>query len=311
MKKLLVIVLALVLALGTFALTGCGGGDSDKTTIGFSSPSLNDTGQTIVVEGAQAFADENGFTLDVQDATEDVAKQQDQVKAMIESGVKALIVVPVDTAAAQPITDAAAEAGIPLVYVNRNPFGDKDPSKDAYFVGSPEIEAGMMQADFLKEKITKGGVAILQGQLTNEGAVLRTEGNEKNLKGSGIKVLAKEAGDWQRDKGLTLTENFITTYGDKLNAILANNDEMALGAIEAIKAAKRTDIIVIGVDAIADALASIQAGELAGTVLQDMKAQGSTGAEIAFKAVNGESSEGKTMIPFVMVTPDNVADFVK
>ena len=215
MKKILALLLVLVLALG---LAACGGGETaetpeDAVKVGYSCNNFNDTFQTYIVDAAEAAAAEAGFTLDVQDAQEDVIKQQDQVKAMIEQGVAALIVVPVDTSAMGPITDAASEAGIPLVYVNRNPFGEGEIPENVYYVGSQEIDAGKFQAEYLMEMLPDGGgVGILQGILSNEGALKRTEGNEVTLAGTNFTILAKESGNWQRDQGLTLTENWLTAY---------------------------------------------------------------------------------------------------
>lgn len=314
MKKILAILLVLVLALGMF--TACGGGadneaPADTVTIGFAQCNLNDTFQTYVVDAATAKAKELGYKIDVQDAQEDVVKQQDQVNTMIEQGYDAIMVVPVDTAAMGPITDAVTAAGIPLIYVNRNPFGTEQPPEGVYYVGSQEIVAGKLQGEFLVEKMgTKGGVGILMGILSNEGAVKRTEGNEEILSQyPDIKILAKEAGDWQYDKGMAITENWLTAYGDELTAVLANNDGMAIGALQALEAAGRDDVIVCGVDAIPDAVNLVAEGKLDATVLQDAKGQGAGGVDVAAKAIAGETPEAVTWIDFVLVTPDNVADF--
>ncbi len=313
MKKILILMLVLVLALGS--LTACAGKTAEPAaegfTIGYASSNLNDTGQTFIADAATAYATENNITIDVQDAQEDVIKQQDQVKAMIEKGVNAILVVPVDTSAMGPITDAATAAKIPLVYVNRNPFGDATPPAGVYYIGSKEIVAGELQGDALIKLMGEtGNVAILMGKLDNEAAVKRTEGN-KNIfaKYPGIKILAEETGNWQRDQGMSLTENWLTAYGKDLNAILANNDEMALGAVQALKAAGRTDVLVLGVDAIPDAKTAVADKSLAGTVLQDLAGQGKTGMEIAVKVLNGETPEQVTWIDFVSVTPENVAQF--
>lgn len=322
MKKILAIMLVFVLALGMFtACGGSGGGDADKgdqaaatKTIGLAQCNLNDTFQTYVVDAAKAKASELGYALDVTDAQEDVVKQQDQVNAMIEQGYAAIIVVPVDTSAMGPITDAVTAAGIPLIYVNRNPFGTEQPPEGVYYVGSQEIVAGQLQAEYLVKLLgdnPKGGVGILEGLLTNEGAVKRTEGNETFLKDyPDIKILAKEAGDWQSDKGMSITENWLTAYGDKLTAILANNDNMAIGALQALEAAGRDDVIVMGVDAIPDVVQMVKDGKLDATVLQDAKGQGGSGVEVADKAVNGETPEAITWIDFVLVSPDNVDQYL-
>ena len=171
---------------------------------------------------------------------------------------------------------------------------------------------GELQGQFLIEKMgEKGGVGILEGILSNEGAVKRTEGNEEIIaKYPDIKVLAKEAGDWQSDKGMSITENWITAYGKDLTAILANNDNMAMGALQALEAAGRDDVIVVGVDAIPDALKLVKEGKLDATVLQDAKGQGSTGVDVAVKAAGGETPEAVTWIEFVLITPDNVDQYL-
>lgn len=315
MKKILAILLVLVLALGMF--TACGGGAEeeapadDTVTIGFAQCNLNDTFQTYVVDAATAKAEELGYTIDVQDAQEDVVKQQDQVNTMIEQGYDAIMVVPVDTAAMGPITEAVTAANIPLIYVNRNPFGTDNPPEGVYYVGSQEIVAGQLQGQFLVEKMgEKGGVGILMGILSNEGAVKRTEGNEEILaKYPDIKVLAKESGEWQYDKGMAITENWLTAYGTELTAILANNDGMAIGALQALEAAGRDDVIVVGVDAIPDAVNLVAEGKLDATVLQDAEGQGAGGVDVAAKVLAGETPEAITWIDFVLVTPENVADF--
>lgn len=318
MKKILAILLVLVLALGM--LTACGGGGSEEgsdggdaaKTIGFAQCNLNDTFQTYVVDAAKAKAEELGYKVDVQDAQEDVVKQQDQVNTMIEQGYDAIMVVPVDTSAMGPITDAVTKAGIPLIYVNRNPFGTEQPPAGVYYVGSQEIVAGELQGKYLIEKMgEKGGVGILMGILSNEGAVKRTEGNESILSQyPDVKVLAKEAGDWQSDKGMSITENWLTAYGKDLTAVLANNDNMAIGALQALEAAGRDDVIVMGVDAIPDAVKLVKEGKLDATVLQDAKGQGGSGVEVAAKAISGETPDSITWIDFVLITPENVDQYL-
>ncbi len=319
MKKILALMLVLVLAIGLF---GCGGGGDtaeddpgdvvdEGASIGFATCNMNDTFQTYIVDAATAKATELGYALDVQDAQEDVVKQQDQVNAMIQQGVDAIVVVPVDTSAMGPITEAVTEAGIPLVYVNRNPFGEDTPPEGVYYVGSQEIVAGRLQGEYLIELMGEdGGVGILMGILSNEGAVKRTEGNEEILSEySGIEILAKEAGDWQYDQAMAITENWITAYGEDLNAVLANNDGMAIGALQALDAAGRDDVIVMGVDAIPDAVDLVAEGTLDATVLQDADGQGTGGIEVIDQVLTGGTPEQVTWIDFVLVTPDNVADF--
>lgn len=313
MKKILALMLALMLL-----VSGCssdtatdGDGEDGGKKIGYAINNMNDTQQTYVVEAAKEKAEELGYSFDIQDAQEDVIKQQDQVNAMIEQGVDAIIVVPVDTSAMEPITDAAVEAGIPLVYVNRNPFGEGDVPDGVYYSGSQEIVAGTFQGEYLVDLMgEEGGVAILMGILSNEGAVKRTEGNEEVLgEYPGIEVLAKETGNWQKDQALNITENWLTAYGDGLNAILSNNDEMALGAINALESNDREDVIVIGIDAIPDAIKMVDEGKMAATVLQDSEGQGRGAVEIIDNVLNGREQESIKWLDFVLVTPENVDEY--
>src|SRR5690606_32615341 len=142
-------------------------GGKDTFKIGYSCNNFNDTFQTYIVDAAKAYVAEHPeLSIDVQDAQEDVIKQQDQVNAFIEQGVDALVVVPVDTSAMDPITKAAKDAGIPLVYVNRNPFGENAVPENVYYVGSQEVIAGQLQMEFVGEQLGgKGNVAILMGIL--------------------------------------------------------------------------------------------------------------------------------------------------
>lgn len=313
MKKVLV-VLAIV-----FCLTGvvyAGGqqeGGDGAMKIGYVSNNFNDTFQTYINDAASEFVNSvEGLEITLVDAQEDVIRQQDLVNTFIAQGVDALIVVPVDTSAMAPITKVAQEAGIPVCYINRNPYAGKDLPENVYYVGSQEIIAGQQQMNYMGELLSgNGGVAILMGKLDNEGALKRTEGNEQVIseKYPNIKVLAKETGNWQRDQGMSLTENWLTAYGNDLKGILANNDEMALGAVEALKANGREDIHVMGVDAIPDAKAAVGNGTLTATVLQDAVGQGRGGAEIIYKVLNGEKPEQLTWVPFVLITPENLSDF--
>jgi inositol transport system substrate-binding protein len=306
MKKAFVILVVLLLVAG--AVFG-----QQKTLIGYVSTNFNDTFQGYLMNQFRAyFANKAQYTVEFQDAQEDVVKQQDQVNNLIAKGAKALVVVPVNTSAMAPITKAASDAKIPLVYLNRNPFGTKNPPKNVYYVGSQEIAAGQLQAESLGKLLNgQGGVCILMGKLDNEGAILRTKGNEDTFKAKfkGIKVLAKETGNWQRDQGMSISENWITTYGANLKAILANNDEMALGAAQALRNARRTDVIVMGVDAIPDARTAVSNGTLAATVLQDDKGQGQGAAAAVEGALTGKPAKPITWVPFVYIDKNNIAQY--
>lgn len=305
----------LILLLAVVLLGACGKGDAGKSegkmTVGYAINNLNDTFQTYILEAAKDKAKEHDMNIRVENAKEDLIAQQDQVNTLIQNGVDALIVVPVDTSAMDPITKAAQNADIPLIYVNRNPYAGKEDKmpKNVYYVGSEEITAGIMQMEFIGEKLGgKGNIAILMGILGNEGAMKRTEGVEQVIKEKypEMKVLNKETAEWQRDKAIAVTENWISTYGKDINAVIANNDEMALGALQAAKKNNRSDMLIIGTDAIPDAIEAVEKGELAGTVFQDAKGQGGGAIDVL---VNKDKAESVTYVPFQLITKDNVSEF--
>lgn len=281
--------------------------------VGVSIANFDDTFLTYMMDGMKAWgkAHPGEVELTFTDAKEDMAKQLDQVENFIVQKMDAVIIVPVDTSATAPMTKNLVGKGVKAVYVNRNPGNLPD---GAYYVGSEEVVAGRMQMGFLGEKLKgKGNVAILIGKLDNEGALKRTAGNEEVQKAKypNIKILDKQTGQWQRNEGLMKTEDWLNRFGKDLQAILSNNDDMALGAIQALKDKKRTDVIVVGVDATPDALTSISKGELAATVFQDAAGQGGGAVDVAVKTAKGQKMPKETWIPFKLVTPENLSQFKK
>ena len=281
--------------------------------VGVSIANFDDTFLTYMMDGMKAWgkAHPGEVELTFTDAKEDMAKQLDQVENFIVQKMDAVIIVPVDTSATAPMTKNLVGKGVKAVYVNRNPGNLPD---GAYYVGSEEVVAGRMQMEFLGEKLKgKGNVAILIGKLDNEGALKRTAGNEEVQKAKypNIKILDKQTGQWQRNEGLMKTEDWMNRFGKDLQAILSNNDDMALGAIQALKDKKRTDVIVVGVDATPDALTSISKGELAATVFQDAAGQGGGAVDVAVKTAKGQKMPKETWIPFKLVTPENLSQFKK
>ncbi len=207
------------------------------------------------------------------------------------------------------MADAAKAANIPLVFVNRNPSIAGVP-----YVGSDSLYAGTVEMEQLAKLAGgKGDVVILQGQVSNEAAVLRTQGcNDEVGKNPGMKVVATQAGDWDRAKGQSITENWIQSGILKDGMVVcANNDEMALGAINALKAGNLLDTVFVGgVDATSEALAAMQAGDLEVTVFQDAKGQGSGGVQAAVDLIGGKTVPDFVDIPYQLVTPANINDFL-
>ena len=311
-----------VLAASALALTACAPAATTTTeestsaassttaeaiTIGATFPVLDQFLQK-VADGMQAAADEAGAELTIVSAENQTDTQLGQVENFIAQGVDAILVVAVDTDAAAPMTAAAQAAGIPIVYVNRRPA---DSPAGVPYVGSDSLLSGLLEMEQLAQLAGgKGNVVILQGDPANEAAVLRTQGCKDIVaKYPDMTVTKEAAGNWQRDKGLEIMENWLQS-GDQIDVVCANNDEMALGAIQALKAAGKLDSVLVGgVDATGDALAAMEAGELATTVFQDASGQGGGGVLAALALINGETVEDYVDVPYVLVTMDTINDF--
>jgi ABC-type sugar transport system substrate-binding protein len=317
-----IVTILVVTLLSGVILAGCtksgdsGTASSEKITIAYSCPDMNNTFMVYLVDAAKEFAAKNDINLIVADSQMDVVKQQDQIRAFIQQKVNGIVMVAADSSATEPITDMAVKANIPLAYCNIFPFDEDNPNmpQGIYYVGSKEIDAGIIQGEMLGKALGgQGGIGILMGGLTNEASYKRSGGVKQVIgeKYPNIKVLAEETAQWQRDKAVDVVNNWLTAYGAQLKGIGANNDEMALGAVEALKAAGRTDVVVFGTDAIPDATASIVAGELKGTVYQDAVGQAQGAMDIIYKTIRGESISDQILwIPFVGVNPDNVKEFM-
>jgi inositol transport system substrate-binding protein len=297
-------------------LTGGGVAAQEPIKVGVTFPILDQFLQT-VADGMQTKAAEiGGVELNIVSAEEDTAAQLGQVENFIIDEVDAIVVIPFDTDAAGPMTAAAQEAGIPLVYVNRRP-SDLPTDGSVPYVGSDSLYAGTVEMETLAEMAGyTGNVVILIGDPANEAAVFRTQGcKDVVAQHEGMQVTKEQAGNWYREQGLEIMENWIQT-GDQIDVVCANNDEMALGAIEALRNADLLDqVLVGGVDATGDALAAMAAGELEVTVFQNADAQGGGGVEAAVKLVRGEPIEnmvdGVIDVPYELVTMENMADYQK
>jgi len=260
---------------------------------------------------AKAYPKGDGVQLQFEDARADVVKQLSQVENFISQKVDAIIVNPVDTASTARISKSALEAGIPLVYVNRRP-DQKDLPKGVAAVTSDDEEAGRLQMQYIAEKLGgKGKVVILLGDLANNSTTNRTKGIKEVLaKYPQIKIEQEQTGIWLRDRGMTLVNDWLT-QGREFNAVLANNDEMAIGAAMALKSAgtKPGSVLIAGVDGTPDGLNAITKGEMTVSVFQDAKGQAVGSVEAARKMAKKEAIEQNIVIPFKLITPDNVKDF--
>jgi inositol transport system substrate-binding protein len=253
-----------------------------------------------------------GVVLQFTDAQGDVGKQLSQIQNFVAQGAAAIIVNAADTSATPSMTKVAREAGVPLVYVNRRPAEETLP-EGVVFVGSEELQAGTLEMEELARLMNhRGNVAIMIGELASNGAQLRTKAVEQVVaKYPDMKIVEKQIGNFQRERGLDLMNNWLTA-GTKIDAVAANNDEMAVGAIMAIRQAgiPAGKILVGGVDATPDALAELAKGTLAVTVFQNARGQAKGAVDAAAALVRGDRIDRFVWIPFELVTRDNYKSFL-
>ena len=292
---------------------------ADAAKIGVSMALFDDNFLTVLRNGIDAQGKAGGHDVQIEDAQNDVAKQLDQIKNFVASGVEAIIVNPVDTSATQAMTDAAGKT--PLVYVNRQPINvDTLPDTQA-FVASNEVDSGTLETIEVCRLLKAAGKAeaniyVMMGELSNQAAVQRTEDIHDVMAdgncGVKLNIIDEQTANWSRDQAQNLMTNWISA-GKPFDAVIANNDEMAIGAIQAMKAGgvDMKVMIVGGVDATQDALAAMAAGDLDVTVFQNAAGQGAGALDAAAKLIKGEKVEKKVYVPFELVTPANLANYQK
>ncbi|MDF1496142.1 galactose ABC transporter substrate-binding protein [Caproiciproducens sp. CPB-2] len=317
--------------------------DASDVNVGVCIYKFDDTFMTGVRNNMTAQSDSLGAKLDIVDSQNKQPTQNEQVDTFITKGVTALAVNPVDRTAAAPLVEKAKAASLPIVFLNREPEADVMKSYDkVWYVGAKAEQSGTMSgeliADYFKankdaDKNGDGKVqyVMLQGEPGHQDATLRTQYSVQAIKDAGFEPvkLAADTAMWDKVKATDLMNTFISSQGlDKIEAVLANNDDMALGAIEALKAQgynkgdKSKYIPVVGVDATAPALEAMADGSLLGTVLNDGENQGKATVNIAVAAAQGkeinketagyEVTDGKYVwIPYVKVTAENYKDFQK
>ncbi len=282
--------------------------------VGVAMGAFDDTFLTILRTGIADSAKKANVTVQIEDGKNDVSTQLSQIQNMIAQKVDAIIVNPVDTDVAPKITKMVTDAKIPLVYVNRKPADFEKLPAGVAFVASDEKVSGTVQTQHVCKLLKgKGNILVLTGELNTEAARTRTQDIEDVIKTkdcSGMKIVDKREGLWQRTKAQDITTNWLTS-GLKFDAIIANNDEMALGAINALKATKKWTpaTIVAGIDATPDALASMKAGELKVTVFQNAMGQGQGSLDAAIKLIKKQPVDRFVNVPFELVTPENLSKY--
>jgi methyl-galactoside transport system substrate-binding protein len=337
-------------------LAGCGGASQPATsyqptaagaaqpapaagdlTAGVAIYKFDDTFMTAVRNTISSEADAKKIKVDVVDSQNAQPTQNDQVDLFVSKKVNVLAINPVDRSAASAILDKAKNANIPVVFFNREPLPEDMAKWDkVYYVGAKAEESGTFQGQIAvdywkahpeadKNKDGKIQYVMLKGEPGHQDAELRTQFSVKALTDAGLQVekLAEDTGMWDRVKGQEKMAAFLGSQGDKIELVLANNDDMALGAIEALKAAGYFTgdkfMPVVGVDATAPALDALKAKTLLGTVLNDAKNQGKATLDLAYVLAQGQAPSKANVgydltdskyiwVPYKKITLENIAD---
>jgi ribose transport system substrate-binding protein len=302
--KFVTIAAAGVLGLG---LSGCGAGDteanSDTTRIGVS---VYDMSSFITAgkEGMDQYAKDNNIELVWNSANLDVSTQANQVDSMINQGVDAIIVVPVQADSLGPQVASAKAKNIPLVPVN----AALDSKDIAGNVQPDDVAAGAQEMQMMADRLGgRGNIVILQGPLGQSGELDRSKGIEQTLaKYPDIKVLAKDTANWKRDEAVNKMKNWISGFGPQINGVVAQNDDMGLGALQALKEAGQTNVPIVGIDGIEDGLNAVKSGEFIGTSLQNGTVELAAGLAVANALAKGEQVNTEPVYVMPAITKENV-----
>ena len=356
MKKTLALALAAVMSLGLLAGCGPkepannGGGTTNPPssasqpqggdassipdapagggTVGVCIYKFDDAFMTTYRNALQEILEGKGYKVTTVDGNNDQSKQNEQINTFITQGVDALIINPCMTSAADSIIATVKAAGVPTVLINREPTAEQMSAYDKLvYVGCDAAQSGTFQGELILETPNKGDIngdgkvsyIMIQGDPENIDAQLRTEYSVKALKDAGIEVeeLDLQRGDWDREKGQTICANDLAQFGDQIEVVFCNNDDMAIGALQSIQAAGRKvneDIYLVGVDALDAALNEVMNGNMTGTVLNDAGGRPTAAVEEMEKLLGGatySAGNQSVYVDYVKVTPDNAKDFVK
>jgi ABC-type sugar transport system substrate-binding protein len=301
MKKLL---LAGVAIAAVAAMTS---GANAAYVLGMKGPGAGNPFWAAVEAGAKAKGEELGVEVIVvaPPAESDVQAQITQIEDLIAQGVEGIALAPTDPNALAPVVEAAKAAGIPVVFVDTRGINE-----GVTFIGTNNEVGAALAADFMCQNLPAGSdVAILQGLVSQSTGQARADGSKKGLTDCGLNVVAEQTAEWDRAKGLSVTEN-ILAGNPNIKGIFGSNDNMALGAVEALKAAnKLADVMVVGFDANPDAAASITAGEMTASVAQAPANMGGFGIQALVDLKAGKTLDAWIDTGTVLVTKDNAAEY--
>jgi len=299
-RKALILLVIILCVLASAVVVGA----AKKKTVGVLICDFSDQFQVYMMDGMrEAAAKYPEIEFIYQDAKYDANTQMNQMENLIMRNVDAIIVMPVDAKASVPMVKQAVDAGIPIISVNRKL---ENQEVAVSYAGSDSVESGeILMRQMAKLLGGKGNIAILEGQMGHEPQILRQKGIMNILKDyPEIKIVADMPADWYRDKGMAVMENWLQS-GLKIDAVVAHNDEMAIGALKAAEdAGVAGKILIAGIDATPEALTFVRQGKLAFTVFQDAKGQGRAAIDLAVQVVNGKKVPKEVMIPYELVTKE-------
>lgn len=306
--------LAAALAALTVTATACGSGSDGgsggegKAEIGLSISTLNNPFFVEMKKGAETEAKAQGADLSVTDAQNDASTQTNQLQNFTSQNKDVIVINPVDSKAAGPSVKAAANADIPVVAADRAVEG----AEVAATVASNNVQGGELAAKALAEKIgKKGQIVVLRGLSGTSASNERFEGFEKGIKKyPDVKVVAKQPAEFDRAKGMDVMTNLLQS-NPGISGVFAENDEMALGAVKALRAKAGDSVQVVGFDGTPDGLKAVKTGTIATTIAQQPGELGRMAVRNAVRAADGANVEESIKVPVKVVGKNNVAEFLQ
>lgn len=297
MKRFLSILMSIVLS--SFILVGCEKQNKNETKkIGFIVSTLNNPFFVDLKKGIEKEAKKLGYEVVVLDSQNDPAKEVSNMEDISVKNVSLVLLNPVDSDSAVASVMIANNEKLPIMTVDRVANGGKVISH----IASDNVAGGVMASEFLIGKLgNKGKVVELEGIAGSSATRDRGKGFEDGIKKSKLNIIAKQSADFDRTKGLTVMENIIQSKG-KIDAVFAQNDEMALGASKALADANMKDVLVVGFDATDDAVASVKKGEMAATVAQQPILIGETAVKYVNKYLKGEQVKDFVPVELKLIT---------
>lgn len=286
LKKLATIMMSLILC--TSLLVGCRQkSNNDTKKIGLIVSTLNNPFFVDLKSGIESKAKKLGYDVVVLDSQNDPAKEVSNMEDISVKNVDVVLLNPVDSDSAIASVMVANNLDLPVITVDRASNGGKVISH----VASDNVEGGKMAAKYLVEKLSnKGNIVELEGIAGSSATRDRGAGFDNEVKNSNLNIITKQSADFDRTKGLSVMENIIQSK-DNIDAVFAQNDEMALGALKALKDANMGNVLVVGFDATDDAVSSVQKGDMAATIAQQPKLIGETAVDLAHRFLSGEKVE--------------------